>query len=303
MKNRHKKSFNNSSDQSYDKKSSSSCTVSTTHLSDDDTNNNDSTKKTYPANNRRNGRNKFGLPRKSKRPNQRKRGKRRLKKKSKKSPMKSIKFDRSEMRRQEECAKYVALDCEMVGIGSNNESALARVCVVSWDEEVLFDTFVKVPEEITDYRTFVSGVTEEDLVSEYAIELEDCRNIVSSLIEGKILVGHALKNDLNALKLEHPWWLTRDTAKYEPYMRYCDKTGQMKPRKLKDLVYENIGIEIQMAGEAHCPYEDAVSALLLYKTTSYKWEKVMEYKLQKTKEIVQQQKEYLEYTLAFPELE
>lgn len=40
--------------------------------------------------------------------------------------------------------KYVALDCEMVGIGSDGKkSALARVSMVDWDGNVLMDTFVK----------------------------------------------------------------------------------------------------------------------------------------------------------------
>lgn len=56
-------------------------------------------------------------------------------------------------------SKYVALDCEMVGIGNQGrQSALARVSIVDWHHNVLLDTYVQVPMKVTDYRTAVSGI-------------------------------------------------------------------------------------------------------------------------------------------------
>lgn len=46
-----------------------------------------------------------------------------------------------------------------------------------------------------------------------------CQREVAELLKGKILVGHALKNDLDVLMLSHPRMMIRDTAKYKPYMR------------------------------------------------------------------------------------
>ena len=190
---------------------------------------------------------------------------------------------------EEERQIYVALDCEMVGVGPGGyTSALARVCIIGWDEEVVLDTFVKVSEPITDYRTFVSGVRKEDLESDQAMEINECRALVASIIEGKIVVGHALKNDFQALKLSHPWYDTRDTAKYTPLMQKCDRTGIMKARRLKDLVHEKLNKDIQCDGNEHSPYEDASAALSLYKNVRRKWEKVMEYKFNKTLQITQQ---------------
>jgi RNA exonuclease 4 len=61
--------------------------------------------------------------------------------------------------------KYVAIDCEMVGVGPNGAaSVLARVSIVNYDGAVLLDKFVKPVEVVTDYRTFVSGVRKSDLV-------------------------------------------------------------------------------------------------------------------------------------------
>ena len=54
-------------------------------------------------------------------------------------------------------ARYLALDCEMVGIGADGkQSALARVSLVDWYGGVVLDTFVKVPSRVTDFRTHVS---------------------------------------------------------------------------------------------------------------------------------------------------
>jgi hypothetical protein len=60
--------------------------------------------------------------------------------------------------------KHVAIDCEMVGVGfEGKKSVLARVAIVNAFGHVLYDKFVKPKEFVTDYRTHVSGVTEEAL--------------------------------------------------------------------------------------------------------------------------------------------
>lgn len=62
--------------------------------------------------------------------------------------------------------KYVAIDCEMVGVGPDGEtSALARVSIVNFHGAVVLDTYVKPMEKVTDYRTFVSGITPKHLVN------------------------------------------------------------------------------------------------------------------------------------------
>jgi len=52
----------------------------------------------------------------------------------------------------------------MVGGGENGrENLLAKVSVVNKFNEVLYDSFVKPVESVTDYRTQYSGVRESDL--------------------------------------------------------------------------------------------------------------------------------------------
>lgn len=190
---------------------------------------------------------------------------------------------------QEEKNRYIAVDCEMVGTGiGGHKSSLARVCMVDWEGNTVLDLYVRQEFEVTDYRTFVSGITEDDLVSENAVDFEDCREQVLDVIEGKILVGHALKNDLHAMRIfTHPWQQIRDTGKYEPFMKVRFDDGILWPRKLKDLAKEKLGKDIQQPGKAHCPFEDAKTAFDLYKKTRNKWEKAMDYKIKKTMEIQQ----------------
>ena len=191
----------------------------------------------------------------------------------------------------EEQLQYVAMDCEMVGVGRyGTKSALARVTIVNWNCETVYDEFIRPSEPVTDYRTFVSGITATDLESDNTVDLETCRTQVMELLQGKTLIGHALKNDLAALQIwSHPWQYTRDTGKYEPFMKTRKDDGVLWPRKLKELVSEHVGTEIQIAGQPHSAHEDACAALQLYKTVRQKWEKVMQYKIRKTAEIEEQQ--------------
>ncbi len=176
--------------------------------------------------------------------------------------------------------KYIAIDCEMVGIGTDGvKSALARASVVNWDGEVLLDTFVRVPERVTDFRTRVSGVRAKDISvkNDDAIDHEECRLKVGELLMDKILVGHALKNDLSALMISHPRHDVRDTARYKPFMRATGRSGgKLRPRKLRDLVFEHLGMRIQVEGEAHCSIDDARASMELFKYARVRWEKELE---------------------------
>lgn len=174
--------------------------------------------------------------------------------------------------------RYIAIDCEMVGIGTSGaKSALARASAVDWDGNILLDTFVRVQERVTDFRTFVSGVRPKDIhvKNENAMNHNEVREEMEKLLVGKILVGHALKNDLSVLMISHPRNDTRDTAKYKPFMRPSGRAGgKMRPRKLRDLVHENLGMEIQKKGAGgHSSVEDARASMELFKSVRGRWEK------------------------------
>ena len=184
---------------------------------------------------------------------------------------------------KEERSRYLALDCEMVGVGvDGKESALARVSITDWDGNIIYDKFVQVPYRVTDFRTWVSGVRAKDIKNKDAISPKECRNVVGELLIGKILVGHSLKNDLRALLLTHPRHDIRDTANYKHYMKARGKNGgKLRPRKLKELAKEFLNIEIQIDGEAHSSVDDARAAMELYKVQRSAWEKSLSIKRRK----------------------
>lgn len=71
-------------------------------------------------------------------------------------------------------SKYVALDCEMVGLGEDGKvSALARCAIVDYDGNVIFDEFVRPPGFVTDFRTKYSGIRKKDLRRDNAISLQE----------------------------------------------------------------------------------------------------------------------------------
>lgn len=156
--------------------------------------------------------------------------------------------------------KYVAMDCEFVGIGENgSESALARVSIVNYYGYVLLDEYVKPNEHITDFRTFVSGITPR-ILKEKGISFKEAQKHVDKLLEGKILVGHAVNHDLEVLFLSHPKANIRDTSRHVPYR---NKFAGGKTPSLKKLSKEILNIEIQ-AGK-HSSVEDAQATMLLFR--------------------------------------
>ncbi|CEH16241.1 rna exonuclease 4 [Ceraceosorus bombacis] len=167
-----------------------------------------------------------------------------------------------------EVGQYLALDCEMVGVGAQgSESVLARVSVVNWHGHCVLDTFVKPKEAVTDYRTWVSGVRAANLKN--APSFEEVQERVSKLIHGRVLIGHAVHNDLSALLLDHPRRDIRDTAKFQP-LRDLAKSKYPGLRKLASLV---LGIDIQKAGRSHSSIEDAQATMAIYRTQHSAWQK------------------------------
>jgi len=185
---------------------------------------------------------------------------------------------------EEEKEKYIAIDCEMVSV--RGISTLARVSIVNWYGDTIFNTFVRVEEEVTDYLTFVSGIRQADIESEDAMSFEDCQDAVLEIFRGKVVVGHALRNDFIALNIMHPWHLLRDTAKYEPFMKPCPiEPNMLVAKKLKVLAKNKLDMIIQEDGEEHDSIVDATAAMELYKKARGKWENAIQWKLRKTSSI------------------
>ena len=207
--------------------------------------------------------------------------KEKLEKESSKAALKMKSMEPTE----EEKKNYVAIDCEMVGVGSSGkQSALARVSITDYNDECILDVFVRVDEKVTDFRTHVSGIRPKDIKSSDTLSIDQVRQKVFELTDKKFLIGHALKNDFKALLMTHPKNLIRDTACYPPYMRASGRGGgKLKPRKLRDLTKEFLNIDIQVAGESHDSIDDAKSAMGLYRRARGPWERLMKEKGAKRK--------------------
>jgi len=162
--------------------------------------------------------------------------------------------------------KYVAMDCEMVGVGpEGKESALARVSIVNYYGNVILDKFVLPREKVVDYRTHVSGITKEILKD--AEPFLDVQKEVDDILKDKIVVGHALQHDFGALLLDHPYKLVRDTSHYKPFRKI---TNGRTP-SLKKLTKVILGLDVQ--GGEHSSVEDAQATMLLYRKVRNEWEK------------------------------
>ncbi|XP_008798200.1 RNA exonuclease 4 [Phoenix dactylifera] len=158
----------------------------------------------------------------------------------------------------------LAMDCEMVGVSSQgSKNALGRVTLVNSWGNVVYDEYVRPVEHIVDFRTKISGIRPKNMKK--AKEFWAVQKEVAELIKGRILVGHALHNDLKVLLLGHPKRDMRDTSDYEPFLR------EGRRRALKDLAAQILGVKIQQ--NEHCPVEDARAAMFIYNRYKKEWEK------------------------------
>lgn len=161
--------------------------------------------------------------------------------------------------------RALALDCEMVGVGPKGEESIAaRVSLVNQYGKCVYDKFIKPTEPVTDYRTAVSGVRPEHL--RQGAELEVVQREVAEMLKGRILVGHALHNDLKVLFLDHPKKKIRDTQKYKPFKKQV-KSGRPSLKLLSEKI---LGIRVQQA--EHCSIQDAQAAMRLYVMAKRDWE-------------------------------
>ncbi|CAE6459739.1 unnamed protein product [Rhizoctonia solani] len=187
-----------------------------------------------------------------------------------------------------EPGRYVAIDCEMVGVGEyGTESSLARASIVDFQGRVILDEFVLQRERVTDYRTHVSGIRPKDMIN--AKPFSQVQALISALLssQDRVLVGHALHNDLSALLLSHPAARIRDTQVYSGRKPIPGK-GKTKANEselgektlwdkyrstrigLKKLVKEELGVDIQ-TGE-HSSVTDARAAMAIYRLHKRAWD-------------------------------
>lgn len=180
----------------------------------------------------------------------------------------------------------------MVGVGPGaSESALARVSVVNFHGVTLLDTLVRPREKVTDYRTWVSGIQPGSL--DHAPTFDQVQKDVAQLIEGRVLVGHAISNDTKvrarvcfhshyltirlstinvpqALLLSHPHTHIRDTSKYQP-LQALARTKRPSLRTLARLI---CGLS-DLHSKEHDSVMDARATMCVYRSQKPAWESAL----------------------------
>lgn len=106
--------------------------------------------------------------------------------------------------------KVVALDCEMcettdpvTGVKENN--SLVRFSVIDGTQplRVLIDELVSPMNPITEARTRIHGISEEQLAT-VKYTLRHAQAALLQIIDANtVIVGHALHHDLKALRITH----------------------------------------------------------------------------------------------------
>ncbi|RSH89068.1 hypothetical protein EHS25_002734 [Saitozyma podzolica] len=155
--------------------------------------------------------------------------------------------------------RYVAIDCETVRVRSGQ--VLAKVGIVDHAGSVLLESFVFVhPLNIVDWLTDITGIRPGDL--DGAPTFETIQPKIKALLEGKIVVGHALWNDLAIVKHRHPYEDMRDTSLYHPLRRLVSVEREGDQPSLKRVTKAVLGREVQEG--YHCPVEDARSTMAVF---------------------------------------
>lgn len=104
----------------------------------------------------------------------------------------------------------IALDCEMCETrdpvtGAVDSKALCRVSIINAEnrDEVLLDSLVKPAWPVVDHRSHINGIKEEHLAN-VQFTLRHAQAFLMALCSDEtVIIGHALHNDLAALKVEH----------------------------------------------------------------------------------------------------
>ena len=173
-----------------------------------------------------------------------------------------------ELGKKNQFTNFIALDCEMVE-GASVEHMLARVSLVDYEGRVVYDVFVKPREKVIDYRTHITGITRE-VLGRRGEPFKVVRAKVIELMKDKIVVGHAVHHDFEALEMPHPGdEKVRDTCSFPP----------LRPPKRKTTpslrLLAEYWLDKQVQQGTHSSIEDARTAMILYKRMQVEWEKMI----------------------------
>ena len=141
---------------------------------------------------------------------------------------------------------------------------------------------VRPPEgvKVTDYRTKVTGITRDTYRFKKSISFAQAQAKAKEIMNGNTIVGHALHNDFQALKIlpnaEHGFdearTRVRDTQQCKALIpKGPDVQSTKGQSSLRGLARHWLGASIQEG--SHDSVEDARVAMRLYKLKEKVWER------------------------------
>ncbi|KAG9063647.1 hypothetical protein KI688_003758 [Linnemannia hyalina] len=153
--------------------------------------------------------------------------------------------------------KMIAMDCEMCRTEAGQE--LTRVTLIDEAGKTIYDELVMPENPILDYLTQYSGMTAARL-NGVTTRLAEVQEKLKDLVDyNTILVGHSLENDMQVLKLAHPFII--DTS-----LVYHHTRGPPYRPGLKWLSQKWLQRQIQANLErGHDSAEDALACMDLIK--------------------------------------
>jgi len=98
---------------------------------------------------------------------------------------------------------------------------LARCSIVNYHGCVLMDKYVIPDGNITNYRTWVSGITPDLLRPDKgAIPFKEAKEMAHRILKDKVIIGHSVKHDFDVIELPEtlrPKENIRDLIRFKRY--------------------------------------------------------------------------------------
>lgn len=164
-------------------------------------------------------------------------------------------FSRESYTPVSENSPMFAIDCEMCRTVSGRQE-VTRIAIVNENLETVYHTLVKPEEEIIDYITRFSGITEKMLLN-VTTTLKDVQNDMRRILPSDaILCGQSLNCDLHGLKMIHPYVIDTSVIYNEFGVRH-------KKTSLKKLAQIHLKEKIQDGKKGHNPIEDSIATMKL----------------------------------------
>ncbi|KAJ3604329.1 hypothetical protein NHX12_029070 [Muraenolepis orangiensis] len=163
-------------------------------------------------------------------------------------------FVSSQPREAGGCPGVYSLDCEMCYTTHGLE--LSRVTVVNSGLQAVYDTFVKPENDVVDFNTRFSGISEKDLTEACPSIREVQQTLLRFVWADTILVGHGLETSLCALKFVHGTVV--DTSVVFPH-----RLGPPHKLTLNNLTADHLSRIIQDSVCGHDTADDAAACMEL----------------------------------------